>query len=113
MEGRLKPRQQGDLGELSAMVWLTEKGANVFKPVFHSPNIDLVADLGDRLIRVEVKTATHRRGNAWGASISTKGGNQSWNGVVKYFDPSRCEYLFVHVGDGPRWFIPTAALAPR
>lgn len=36
----LKPRQQGDLGELSAMEWLTSKGAAVFKPVFHSPDID-------------------------------------------------------------------------
>jgi hypothetical protein len=113
MEGRLKPRQQGDLGELSAMTWLTEKGANVFKPVFHSPNIDLVADLGDRLISVEVKTATSRRGRAWCVSISTKGGNQSWNGVIKYFDPARCDYLFVHVGDGRRWFIPTGALEAR
>jgi hypothetical protein len=42
--------------------------------------------------------------------ISTRGGNQSWNGVVKYFDPGRCDFLFVHVGDGRRWFIPTAAL---
>ncbi len=28
------------------MTWLTEKGASVFKPVFHSPDIDLVAELG-------------------------------------------------------------------
>jgi len=30
--------------------------------------------------------------------------------VVKYSDPQRCDFLFVHVGDGRRWFIPTAAL---
>jgi hypothetical protein len=34
--------------------------------------------------------------------ISTRGGNQSWSGVVKYLEPSRCDYLFVLAGDGRR-----------
>ena len=38
------------------------------------------------------------------------GGNQSWNRVVKKLDATRCDYVFVHVGDGRRWFIPAAAL---
>ena len=95
------------------MQWLTSKGAPVFNPVFHSPDIDLVAKLGGKLIGIEVKTATHRRGERWVVSISTKGGNQSWSGVVKYFDPSRCDFLFVHVGDGRRWFIPTTSIVCR
>ena len=111
MEGRLKPRQQGDLGELSAMEWLTQKGASVFKPVFHSPDIDLVAAVEGRLISIEVKTSTqHRGGGRWAVLICTRGGNQSWNGTTKYFDPARCDFVFVHVGDGRRWFIPTGAL---
>ena len=107
---RLKPREQGDVGELSAMEWLASRGAHLYVPVGHSPDIDLIAELEDRLIRVEVKTSTHRRRGGWGVLISTRGGNQSWTGVVKYFDPGRCDYLFVHVGDGRRWFIPTGAL---
>src|SRR5882724_3551643 len=110
MDGRLTPRQQGDLGELSAMTWLTEKGANVFRPVLHSPNIDVVAELGGRLIGVEVKTCDFFHRERWQVRICTMGGNQSWSGVVKHFDPDRCDYLFVHVGDGRRWFIPTAHL---
>lgn len=43
-------------------------------------------------------------------SIATRGGNQSWNGIVKRFDPARCDYLFVHVADGRRWLIPAAAI---
>jgi hypothetical protein len=33
--------------------------------------------------------------------------NGSWNGLVKCFSAQRCDYLFVHVGDGRRWFIPS------
>jgi hypothetical protein len=36
------------------------------------------------------------------------GGNQSWNGLVKKLDPVAYDYLFVLVGDGRRWFIPSA-----
>jgi hypothetical protein len=35
------------------------------------------------------------------------GRNQSWTGVVKRLDPARFDYLFVLVGDGRRWFIPS------
>jgi hypothetical protein len=35
-----------------------------------------------------------------------RGGNRSWSGEVKRLDASRCDYLFVHVGDGRRWMIP-------
>ncbi len=110
---RLTPRQQGDLGELSAVEWLAWKGATVFLPLGHSPDVDLIADFGSGPIRVEVKTAGTFTDGRWRAMIATLGGNQSWSGVVKHFDPARCDYLFVLVGDGRRWFIPTSALECR
>ena len=87
---RIPPRLQGDIGELSAMSWLVRHGATVFVPLGHSPDVDLVADFGDRLVRV-----------------------QSWSGIVKHFDPTQSDFLFVHVGDGRRWFIPSAAVEGR
>ena len=86
---RLKPREQGDIGELSAMQWLAEKGACIYVPVGHSPDVDLIAVIGDRTLRIEVKTATYWDGSRWGVGIATRGGNQSWSGVVKRFDPAR------------------------
>jgi hypothetical protein len=103
----LAPRIQGDFGELSAIVWLTGRGYPVFKPLFHSPYYDLVADLGDRLVRIEVKTTTQFRKARWDASVCTRGGNQSWNGLTKKLDAANCDYLFVLVADGRRWFIPS------
>jgi hypothetical protein len=55
---RIAPRLQGDIGELSAMSWLGRHGAKVFVPLGHRPDVDLVADFGDRLVRVQVKTCT-------------------------------------------------------
>jgi PD-(D/E)XK endonuclease len=103
------PRRQGDLGEAAAIKWLTSIGAGVSFPLFHSPDYDLVADLGGQLNRVQVKTSRFQPSpNRYGVQLATSGGNQSWTGVVKRFDPTRCDFLFILVSDGRSWFIPSA-----
>jgi Holliday junction resolvase-like predicted endonuclease len=72
---RISPRLQGDIGELSAMGWLVRHGAKVFVPLGHSPDVDLVADFGDRLVRVQVKTSTVERHGRWEVTLATRGGN--------------------------------------
>lgn len=103
---RINRRQQGDLGELSAMEWLGAQGALVFVPVTHSPDYDLIADLHGRLLRVQVKTTSFFNRERWEVSICTRGGNQSWSGTTNVFSPTRCDLLFVLVADGRRWCIP-------
>jgi hypothetical protein len=46
----------------------------------------------------------------WEVAVCTRGGNQSWNGITKRLSADRCDYLFVLVGDGRRWFIPADAV---
>jgi PD-(D/E)XK endonuclease len=126
MEARTKPsqqhrerlinrRMQGDLGEFSAMEWLASKGALVWIPLGHSPDADLIAEFNGRLLRIQVKTSTYRMTTPsghtrWATSVSTSGGNQSWGGMIKEFDPAQVDYLFVLVGDGRRWLIPAAVV---
>jgi hypothetical protein len=95
---------------MSAMHWLAGAGASVAIPVGHSPHWDLIADLGDRLFRVQVKTSTCEQAGRWRVMLCTRGGNQSWSGQTKVLDRSRCDYVFVLVGDGRRWFIPCESL---
>jgi hypothetical protein len=114
-ERAVNRRVQGDLGEFSAMEWLASKGALVWIPLGHSPDVDLMAELDGRLLRIQVKTSTYRtetpNGHGrWQVAIATSGGNQSWSGAAKKFDASRVEYLFVLSGDGRRWFIPASVV---
>src|SRR4051812_6391177 len=107
----MNPRQQGDLGEYSAIEWLSSRGCPVFVPIGHSPDVDLVALIDGQAMRVQVKTCRRRVPvDRWAVMICTRGGNQSWNGLSKYFSASRCDYLFVLVGDGRRWFIPASVV---
>lgn len=114
-ERLINRRQQGDLGEASAIEWLTRAGATVSIPFGHSPHYDLIAEVAQRLVRVQVKSTTalertqngHRR---WTVGICTNGGNQSWTGRAKRFDLTKVDALFVLAGDGRRWFIPSTAV---
>jgi hypothetical protein len=90
------------------MEWLVRAGAVLLKPIFEHPDYDLVADFGDRLVRVQVKTSTCWRNDRWDVMLATRGGNQSWSGLVKHFDCSRCDAPFAHVGNGRRWYIPAS-----
>jgi PD-(D/E)XK endonuclease len=110
MDTTWTPRRQGDAGELSAINWLWSAGADVYVPLFTNSDVDVIADFGHRIDRVQVKTSSYWRNGRWNVTICTRGGNQSWNGLVKRLDPSRCDAIFVHAGDGRRWYIPASAL---
>lgn len=118
MDRQINRRQQGDLGEASAIEWLTSVGALVLIPLGHSPDFDLVAEAHGRLLRVQVKTSTQRLATAGGearsaVALATSGGNQSWTGTRKKIDPRSFDYLFALTGDGRRWFIPSSMLEAR
>jgi hypothetical protein len=115
MHRSINRRQQGDLGEVSAIEWLTRIGALVAVPVGHSPDFDLVAQIGHRLLRVQVKTSAQELHTPNGhlrfpVSLITCGGNRSWTGVAKVLDPTKIDFLFALTSAGRRWFIPAADL---
>lgn len=97
---------QGDQGEYSAIAWLGSTFRTVSVPLGNCSDYDVVADIDGRLVKVQVKTTRQRIGERFGVTVCTRGGNQSWNRIVKRFSPDRCDFLFVHAADGRRWFIP-------
>lgn len=93
------------------MVWLVSQGATVCLPIRHCRDCDLIADWGDGPpVRVQVKTSACFSNNRWVVAVCTRGGNRSWSGVVKKLDPAGYDNLFVHVGDGRRWYIPSSVV---
>jgi Holliday junction resolvase-like predicted endonuclease len=107
------PRAQGDIGEAAAVEWLVRAGYRAWLPFGHSPDVDLIAEQGDVLLRVQVKTSTFQRNGRFEVHLVTNGGNQSWSRVSKFFSAARCDYLFVLTADERKWFIPAAAVGGR
>jgi bifunctional DNA-binding transcriptional regulator/antitoxin component of YhaV-PrlF toxin-antitoxin module len=58
------------------------------------------------------RRAVHSTGH-FAIQLATAGGNQSWSGTVKKFDPDTVDYLFVLVEDGRMWFIPSHEIEGR
>lgn len=60
------------------MQWLPSAGATVSIPWGHSPDYDLIADFGDRLVRVQDKTSCFERRDryevALGLAAETRAG---------------------------------------
>lgn len=78
MFGSVNPRRQGDLGEYSAVEWLGSRGYPVWIPFGHSPDCDLVTEIGGRLVRVQVKTSTLQVKHRFQVALRTNGGNQKY-----------------------------------
>lgn len=87
----MKSRTQGAVGIGRAIAYYTSQGYAVFVPVADVSRYDLVVDTGTSLLRVEVKTTTQPGG---AVGLRTKGGNSSWNGVVKRVSGTDCDVVF-------------------
>ena len=90
-----------------------QHGYGVWIPFGHSPDCDLLAQQENRLFRIQVKTSTLFRKGRWSVALCTRGGNQSWNVIVKRLEPARYDYLFVVVADWSCWFIPSREVEAR
>jgi hypothetical protein len=90
-----------------AASWLIRSGYGVWLPFGHSPDFDLIAQRGESLLRVQVKTSTVLRNGRWEVTLCTRGGNQSWSGISKHLDRSRYDFLFIVVDNWRCWFIPS------
>lgn len=107
------PRLQGLVGLGAAISWFIQAGYMVSIPLNDSQPYDLIADDGQRLHRVEVKTTTHRRATGnFAVGISTNGGNRSRH-TVKPFDTSASDLLFILTDDGDVYLMPSTAVAVR
>jgi hypothetical protein len=89
VESAWTPRRQGDAGELSAINWLFSAGADVNVPLFTNPDVDLIADFGDRVERVQVKTSTCWRNGRWNVTLCARGGPKYAEYEVEPGEPLR------------------------
>lgn len=103
-------KQQGDIGLGSAVCYFTQIGWTVCIPLNDSQEYDLVVDDGNNLLKVQVKTTSHKSesGN-YKVLLKTCGGNQSFH-TTKHFDVNKVDLLFVLCNDGSRYCIPTSTI---
>jgi hypothetical protein len=93
-------KDQGNLGEATAILYYAQRGFSVSKPLFENCPYDLIVDDG-ALKRVQVKTCRYKDKNGrYQVNLKVFGGNRSGTGKIKKLDASEVDVIFVLVEDG-------------
>lgn len=107
----MNKKQQGDIGVAQAIAYYTLKGYDVSIPLTDSTRYDLIIDnrLG-RILRVQVKTTNQfSKYNVPVVTLSTQGGNQSWDGSIRRITAEETDLVFVYsIVSGTCWEFPVA-----
>ena len=102
--------KQGDIGEAYAIFKYTQLGYTVSRTLFDSAPYDLLIDDGTNILKVQVRTTTHKTPeNIYQATLRVSGGNSTKNNVKKRVD-GEYDLLFVLADSGECWSIPANIL---
>lgn len=99
--------KQGNIGLGQAIAYYTLKGIPVMIPLNDTQKYDLVVDIDNNLYKVSVKT-TRYKGKSGNFEVQLKNCGGGSNGsVIRKFDNSTCDILFVYTIDGDVYEIPS------
>lgn len=109
----INSKKQGDIGLGVAISWFTIEGYTVCVPLTDSQDYDLIVDNGD-LKRVQVKTTSVLlKSGSYQVQLYTTGGNRSWTGIAKNFNPETVDLVFVLTERGDKYLIPSKAITTK
>lgn len=97
------PSKQGDVGVAHAIAWFQKEGYIVCMPLSDSQCYDFVADIGSRIVKVQVKTTKFLAKDGHTYIVGLKTDNVP-------MDTSRIDYLFVMSGNEDQYCIPAKDL---
>lgn len=110
-------KRKGDVGVSMAIAYYTQKGYMVSVPLTDASRYDLLVDTGKEIKKVQVKTTGQlTANNTPTVTLSTQGGNQSWNGVIKTISEDEVDLVFVFSLDaakGGMWEFPVSVCAGK
>lgn len=97
---------QGNVGLGKAIEYFTSHSIPVCIPLNDTQKYDLVVDMDGKLQRVSVKTSRHRRvNNSYEVKLQNCGG-ASGKSIVRPFNNTSCDLVFVFTGDNKMYLIP-------
>ena len=107
-------KKQGDIGLATAINWFVANGYTVSIPLTDSQDYDLIVDNGNIPEKVQIKTTTQsNKSGSYEVGLRVLGGNQSWSGVVKHFDNTKVDIVFVLCDNGDKYVIPAKTITSK
>jgi hypothetical protein len=106
-ENAINSKKQGDIGLSLAIAWFSINGYTISIPLTDSQDYDLVVDK-DKLYKIQVKTSRCQKNSGiYQVQLSTTGGNRSWTGISKHFNPNNVDAVFILCENSDMYLIPS------
>jgi hypothetical protein len=96
----LNSKQRGELAEMMFMVKAAQKGFATAKPYGDSRRYDLIVDVGQRLWRVQVKSASVQQYGSYQVNLQ-----RNLNGEVVFYEASEIDFVVAFVFPCEAWFV--------
>ena len=98
---------QGNIGFGKAIEYFTSQGIPVSIPLKDTQKYDFIADFNGGLQRISVKTSRFsKNGTSYEVALKNSGGS-SGKGVIRNFDNTSCDYVFIYTANEDLYLIPT------
>ena len=98
---------QGTVGLGSAIAYFCSNGYTVSLPIVDNQDYDLIVDIDGKLNKIQVKTSKSiGRTGKYEVQLKSVRSNKTSN-IIKYFDKSKVEYLYILLSDGLKYLIPS------
>ena len=103
---------QGNMGLGKAIEYFTSHEIPIAIPLNDTQKYDLIADFNGQLQRISVKTSRYSttQGKSYEVVLKNSGGS-SGKSVIRHFDNTSCDYLFIYTADENLYLIPTKAIS--
>lgn len=98
--------KQGNIGLGQAIAYYTYLGIPISLPLNDTQKYDLIIDRDNRLYRVSVKTTRFMEYGNYKVALKNSGGS-SGKSVIRNFDNTSCDLVFVYTKDGDMYEIPS------
>lgn len=104
---------QGNMGLGKAIEYFTSQGITVALPLNDTQKYDLIADFNGGLQRISVKTSRFSRtGTSYEVALKNSGGASGKN-VIRNFDNTSCDYVFIYTADEKIYLIPSEIIEAK
>ena len=97
---------QGNMGLGKAIEYFTSYGYVVAIPLNDTQKYDLIVEKDNILSRISVKTSRHISENGTYEVNLRSCGGASGKSIIRYFDNTSCEFVFIYTGNNKTYLIP-------
>lgn len=102
---------QGNIGFGMAIAYFTSQNIAVSIPLNDTQKYDLVIELDGKLNKVQVKTTAFKEKN-FVVQLKNSGGS-SGKSVIRNFDNTSCDYLFILTSEQSMYLIPSSEVTTK